>query len=216
MQVFLKLCSGVAVMLITGCTTVTKESATKEPVAEVKPQSPQMAPVIADLPPAKVIKVVSDDKSLSVDEIVSLAEKYYNGIGVSQDIAKGLSYFVQAADLGSGYACRRLGIEYSDFAFDDKTPRDDAKARAWLEKGAQLGDADATYYLSEFVYEGRGGPKDPARASKLLIQAANMKSQGAAHRALKLARGGSLSISKEEQKNFFALDKNLQLNILAR
>jgi hypothetical protein len=201
-----------AALLVTGC--VPDEEPIGTPVLPRKTESTkrEMSTIVEPSILKKVVKNQTNDP----DALVSLAEKYYNGIGVSQDIVKALAYFIRAAELGSGYACRRLGMEYSDFAFDDKTPRDDAKARAWLEKGAKLGDPESTYYLSEFVYEGRGGPKDTARASQLLIQAAHLKCQLAAHRALKLQHKGTISFSIEDKKEFFVLDRQLKLNDLAR
>lgn len=163
-------------------------------------------------PSAAVLKQEKQGK-MSGDELVLLAEKYYNGIGETRDVAKGLSYFVQAANAGNGYACRRLGMEYSDFAFDDKTPRDDKKARAWFEKGAALGDAESLFYLSQFVFEGRGGPKDERRATSLLVQAAQNRSQLAAHRALKLNKKGVVTLSNEDKWKFYKLDRDLHDNI---
>lgn len=173
---------------------------TMEPVVQAKKRAAK---------PAAVLK----QTKASGDELVLLAERHYNGIGCPRDVAKGLSYFVQAANAGNGYACRRLGMEYSDFAFDDQTPRDDKKARAWFEKGAALGDAEAMFYLSQFVFDGRGGPKDEQRGTALLIQAAQGRSQKAAHRALKLSKKGAFALSEKDKWDFYKLDKDLHDNI---
>jgi TPR repeat protein len=146
-------------------------------------------------------------KEDSAEKLVLKAEQLYYGLGVPQDIIKGLDLFVKAANAGSGYACRRMGLEYSDFAFDDKTPKDDKKARAWFEKGTKLGDAECCFYLSEFCFEGRGGQKDEQRGTHLLMEAARRKSRLAAHRVLKLARNGDIPLTDAEKREFYKLDK---------
>lgn len=189
-----------------------------QPAPEAKAKesagSTTMAPLVTGKKPtpAQTIKQAGS-KSKTADELVILAERYYSGIGETQDIVKGLSYFIQAANKGNGYACRRLGMEYSDFAFDDKTPRDDKKARAWFEKGAALGDSESMFYLSQFVFEGRGGEKDEARATSLLVQAAQNRSQKAAHRVLKLNKKGTVALSAKDKWDFYQLDKDLHDNI---
>jgi TPR repeat protein len=172
-----------------------------------------MSPVLNNS--AQVLNVASTENK-SAEDLVILAEQYYNGLGVPQDIVKALAYFAEAAAKGSGYACRRLGLEYSDFAFDDKTPKDDVKARMWFEKGAQYGDAESMFYLSGLVFDGRGGDKDKNRGTQLLIQAANEGSHKAAHRALKLNKNGVLTLSHENQKMFIALDYQLRRDFIAK
>ena len=175
----------------------------------------KMQPIVREQPAEKLNRISKEDPS--VERLVLLAEKYYNGFfGKERDVPKALRLFTEAADRGSGYACRRLGLEYSDFAFDDFTPRDDRKARAWFEKGAALGDAGSMFHLSQFVFEGRGGPKDEQRGTELLLQAARLESQGAAHRAIKLAKTGSITLTPEDKRNFYILDKQLRNAVALR
>ncbi|MDR3285769.1 MAG: sel1 repeat family protein [Holosporales bacterium] len=152
---------------------------------------------------------INEEKATSpeVDDIILQAEKYYSGAGVKKDIKKSLDLFRKAAQNGSGYACKRLGLEYSDFALDDLTPRNNKVAREWFEKGSKLGDAESTFYLSQFVFEGWGGEKDEKKATELLISAAHAKSKSAAHRVIKLSKKGNIKISDEDKRNFYALDK---------
>lgn len=173
-----------------------------------------MAPIVTKTPAEKMKSAAYKD--MSADDLALLAEQHYYGSrSTKKDIAKALDLFRQAAEKGSGYACRRLGLEYSDFAFDDLTPRDDEVARNWFEMGAKLGDAESVFYLSEFVYNGRGGPKDEQRGTELLLKAARLSSQKAAHRAVKLDRKGSLLLSQEDKIQFYALDKDLRKNVTA-
>ncbi|MDR0631450.1 MAG: sel1 repeat family protein [Holosporales bacterium] len=165
--------------------------------------------------PQKVLKEALEAQSNDPEALIGFAEAYYNGDGVPRNIAKSIQYFLKAAELGSGYACRRMGMEYSDFAFEDPTPRDDAKARKWFERGDELGDSESTYYLSEFVFQGRGGPKDEKRATALLIKAGKLGSQRAAHRALKLEHKHTISLSQDDKRDFFVLDRQLKMNKVA-
>lgn len=200
------------ILWLTSCSTVKEEpTAVPEPPAMSKPVTGKESPI-------KVLKSVSLQKEgpKTAEDLVVLAERHYNGFHTKRNVKKALELFVEAANKGSGYACRRLGLEYSDFAFDDLTPRDDPKARAWFEKGAELGDAESMFYLSQFVYEGRGGPKNEKRATELLLSAARHKSQAAAHRVVKLASRGTVTISDEEKRQFYRLDKQLRDGVTMR
>jgi TPR repeat protein len=205
-------CASSVALLAVGCSTVDNTNKgdvhiAKKEVNGNAAEKKEMTPLIDK--PVHVLKAASISNE-SPENLVILAEKAYNGISEEKDIVKALSLFIKAADKGSGYACRRLGLEYSDFAFDDKTPRDDKKARHWFEKGAAFGDADSMFFLSEFIFEGRGGPKDERRASELLVAAARANSHSAAHRAVKLSKRGSISLSPEDKSNFYVLDKRLR------
>lgn len=199
----------ITALALTSCTTSTETVDTPENLpAPIEKKT--MTPIVQkpQQSPAQLLKSVSIGNE-SPENLVILAERYYNGVRVKKDIKKALKLFVKAAEKGNGYACRRLGLEYSDFAFDDLTPRDDQKARKWFEKGAKLGDSESMFYLSQFLFEGRGGPKDEAKASEILVSAARSNSRAAAHRALKLAKKHSISISQEDKAQFYLLDKNL-------
>ncbi|MDR1208123.1 MAG: sel1 repeat family protein [Holosporales bacterium] len=219
MQVVSKIGYTIVTALVTGCV-----QANRDPIPQTENRqslgnvaSPKEAALIKkDESPQKILKNALETQSNDPETLVGVAEDYYNGNGVPRDIGMSLKYFLKAAELGSGYACRRMGMEFSDFAFDDPTPRDDPKARAWFEKGAELGDSEATYYLSEFLFEGRGGPKDEKRATAMLIKAGNMKSQRAAHRALKLEHKGAIVLDQKDKREFFALDRQLKQNQIAR
>ncbi|GHS92085.1 hypothetical protein AGMMS49949_03560 [Alphaproteobacteria bacterium] len=167
------------------------------------------APAADAQKPTALLKAVSK-QGQTAEDLVLQAEKLYYGLNGPTDIKKGLKLLTKAAEKGSGYACRRMGLEYSDFAFNDLTPRDDKKARAWFEKGAGLGDSESVFYLSEFYFEGRGGAKDSVKATELLIRAARMKSRAAAHRVVKLAKKGAVTISESDKRDFYILDKQLR------
>lgn len=206
-----KLCGIGSLLLLSSCTTLNDEINSEASA----PEQQKMQPIVHEKPVQTVKRVAKEDAS--AENLILLAEKHYNGMGgVKKNVPKALEFFVKAAEKGSGYACRRLGLEYSDFAFDDLTPKDYTKARKWFEKGTELGDAESMFYLSEFVFEGRGGPKDEKRGTELLLLAARHKSQGAAHRAIKLANKGSITLSPEDKKDFYVLDKHLRNAIALR
>lgn len=178
------------------------------PASSTAPGKKDMKPIVKSTPSKRIKAAAHGD--MSAEDLVLLAEKYYyGGKGTKKNIAKALDLFREAAAKGSGYACRRLGLEYSDFAFDDLTPRDDKVARGWFEKGAQYGDAESMFYLSEFVFNGRGGPKDEQLGTEWLLKAARLSSQKAAHRAVKLDKKGTLLLPPEDKMRFYELDHQL-------
>lgn len=223
---YLKISSAVVfAALLSGCTATKDTECCKEaaaPAAQpaapvVTPAKPAAQPLLGQpKKPADVLKTASVESEESADSLVMRAEKMICGLGMKQNVFKALQLFRAAADKGSGYACRRLGMEYSDFAFNDATPRDDKHAREWFEKGTKYGDAESMFYLSQFVFEGRGGPKDEKRGTQLLLKAARANSRAAAHRALKLSKHGGLSLSVKDRQAFYRLDKQLRDGVTVR
>ena len=67
-------------------------------------------------------------------------------------------------------AWTRLGRAYLEGSED--LARDEVSARFWLEKAARAGDQQANELLVILLREGRGGPRDPARARALEAQSA--------------------------------------------
>lgn len=213
--------SVLALAMLSGC-TVPEHVVEEQLLAQAAPSEEAAAKAVgvtgAKQKPVEVLKAASI-QNRSPENLVILAERFYNGIKCKRDIPQAIKLFKEVANLQSGtehargYACRRLGLEYSDFAFDDYTPRNDPEARRWFERGAALGDSESLFYLSQFVFEGRGGPKDEKRATQLLLSAARHNSQAAAHRVLKLAKNGSVKVSAEERAAFYRLDKHLRNEI---
>ncbi|MDR0632861.1 MAG: sel1 repeat family protein [Holosporales bacterium] len=219
-KVLLGISVSTVALWLSGCThicdtTDSEGSASREKVVAAANGPNLAAGETVKKRPVDVIKAASI-KGESAESLVERAERCYSGIGAKKNIHLSLSLFAKAADKGSGYACRRLGLEYSDFAFNDATPRDHKKARKWFEKGAELGDAECAFYLSQFVFEGWGGAKDEQKATELLISAARKDSMAAAHRAVKLAKKKLITLSAEDEKNFYVLDKRLRNAVTLR
>ena len=63
--------------------------------------------------------------------------------------------------------------------FDRETDADDVIARQWSELAAAQGVAEAKARLGTIFHEGRGTPRDPARAAAYFLDAAHQGHQGA-------------------------------------
>ena len=77
--------------------------------------------------------------------------------------------FAKASDLGSGIAAYDLGVIYLN-GLDSK--KDEAKARAWLQRGVELGDVSAMATLG-LVYSLEPDRADDALAYGLFVKAAD-------------------------------------------
>jgi TPR repeat protein len=77
--------------------------------------------------------------------------------------------FAKASDMGSGIAAYDLGLIYLNGLDSEK---DEAKARSWLQRGVELGDARAMATLG-LVYSSEPGRTDDARAYALFVKAAD-------------------------------------------
>lgn len=153
-------------------------------------------------------------KKMKAEQLVVEAERIYSSYIASNVLeekkalgAKALKLFEKAANKGNGYACRRLGLEHSDFCFDDLTPLNYAEAFKWFQKGVELYDSESALHLSQFYFEGWGCKKDADKARILLLQSAKQGSLNAAHRALKLEKKKELMMTKEDKKELIKLDK---------
>ena len=80
----------------------------------------------------------------------------------------------EAADRGVPEACDRLGRAYRDGELGLAV--DDAEARHWFQRAADLGDADGALNLGAMLMVGRGGPADEAGAMALYRRAADLGS----------------------------------------
>lgn len=86
--------------------------------------------------------------------------------GVAKDEREALKWYEKAAAQGSESAKKSILRYYLDISNRDKPG-----ALRWLAIAADEGNADAMYYLAERYYRGKGTPKDPLAALKLLDSA---------------------------------------------
>jgi TPR repeat protein len=84
-------------------------------------------------------------------------------VGVSQDYAEGVRWYVKAADHGDADAQLKLGYMYSD---GQGVAQDYAEAVKWSRKAAVQGSAYAQWFLGTMYRDGRGAPPDHVEAYK--------------------------------------------------
>ncbi len=102
-----------------------------------------------------------------VDAMLELARRYHY---VDEDEVEALDWYEMAYDEGNSFAAVQIGKIYSAC----KTFTHFPSAYEWFEKGANLGDAEAMYYLGEAIIKGYVPEKevDAERAFSLWQQAA--------------------------------------------
>jgi hypothetical protein len=104
----------------------------------------------------------------------NLAWLYQTGLGVPQNYAKARAVFEKAAKAGFGPSMDALGVMYIN---GWSVPKSDAMAREWYERAAAAGNTAGMQHLASMLDTGRGGPADPPRAARLLLQSANLGHQ---------------------------------------
>lgn len=96
-----------------------------------------------------------------------MAEYWMEGLGGEKNNYKASEYLTTAADKGSDYACRELGV----MLLNAKQPADAFK---YFEKGYKLGDACCTFYYGRQLCEGMGVKKDLSNGMIAIQKAAEM------------------------------------------
>lgn len=95
---------------------------------------------------------------------------FSNGFGFPKDAAKGLQYFLKAADQGVPTAQLYAAAKYESGA--DGVPQDLEKAVYWYEKAAEQGEAAAQHNLALLYTNGRGTAQDYKKARYWLQKSA--------------------------------------------
>jgi hypothetical protein len=95
----------------------------------------------------------------------NLGLTYYNGTGVTQNLAEAARWFEQAAEQGQAQAAANLGLMYFK---GEGVPVDHAKAVRFFRIGADGGDAIAQFCLAAAYATGDQVTKDPAESAKWL------------------------------------------------
>lgn len=94
----------------------------------------------------------------NVAAMISLGLEYGSS---PEGLSKSLHWFHQAADAGSAYAMRQLGLIY----VSPKNPEPDTKQGFhWLQKAANQGEVDAYIDLAKLYATGTGTPKNLEKA----------------------------------------------------
>jgi TPR repeat protein len=96
------------------------------------------------------------------------------GQGVPKDLAKARDWFEKSAATGYDFGMNALGWLYQTAPVADY-----AKAREWYEKAVLTSNRLALRNLAVLLDQGQGGPSDPARAARLLLEAAKLNNAAA-------------------------------------
>lgn len=114
-----------------------------------------------------ILKSLYDEGRL--DDLVSLARLYKEGIGVEKNPAEAFLLYQKSAEQGNAGAMGNLGECYQE-GFG--VAKDEKEAFRWYQKAAQLGNDGARRQLA-FCYEfGRGVEKDLTQAFAIFLQLA--------------------------------------------
>ena len=103
---------------------------------------------------------------------IAMAIRYKNGKGVDKDPKQMLSYFKQAAEMGSGMAERMLGILYLNG--EEGINRDIKQAIVLLKKAAAKGHAEALNALGVCYEDGQGVPIDLNKAMEYYVAGSDL------------------------------------------
>lgn len=95
---------------------------------------------------------------------------YIGGFGVKRDSGKGREFLARAAAAGNEAAMYNLAMLYR-FP-PEGMQADPARYIEWLQKAAEVEQADAQYLLGMAYLKGEGVRKDPAQARRLIAGAA--------------------------------------------
>ncbi|MEM7194792.1 MAG: tetratricopeptide repeat protein [Pseudomonadota bacterium] len=103
------------------------------------------------------------DSSLKSDAEAQfgLGVLYVRGMGVEQDVSRGVGLYKKAARMGHPSAQFNLGLAYYTERGTEYSP---GKAKLWWEKAAVQGHPSAQYNLASMLWSGKGIKKDQASA----------------------------------------------------
>ncbi len=134
------------------------------------------------------------------DALYQLADMYYYGESLPQNIDKAVEYAQRSARKGFAQAYTLLGDLYMqrDPATGNPNPN---KAIENYNKAISLKDNYAIFRLATIYYEGSGVPKDLNKAYSLYSRAANTGNFGAKHKIMEMTYKGE-GVAKNPQKVF--------------
>jgi TPR repeat protein len=102
----------------------------------------------------------------SPDAAINLAVALFEGRGIERDVPRAIGLFEQASAAGSAIATFNLGVLVDRGVAQTGQPALDLFLRA-----AREGEANGYRAAATLLDEGRGTPRDPERASELLLRA---------------------------------------------
>ena len=114
-----------------------------------------------------------EDDEEEVDEVanfVQLADQYYQGKEVKQDLSKAFSYYAKAGNQGNAYAQCFAGYMRE---YGKGVNRDLQEAVKWYKMAIAQGSAYAHWRLGVMYMDGKGVPQNYQEAKRLLQVAVN-------------------------------------------
>ena len=132
-----------------------------------------------------------------------IGNRYAEGQGVSEDLAKAAEWYTKAAEQGLAPAQYRLGNMYEKGI---GVQRDLAQAKVWYERAAMQGNANAMHNLAVLYAMGAEGGADNGAAVKWFAKAAELGVKDSQFNlGILSARGAGIPQDLEEAYKWFAL-----------
>lgn len=132
-----------------------------------------------------------------------IGNRYAEGHGVSEDLAKAAEWYARAAEQGLAPAQYRLGNMYEKGV---GVQRDPAQAKVWYERAAMQGNANAMHNLAVLYAMGAEGGPDNGTAVKWFAKAAELGVKDSQFNlGILSARGAGVPQDLEEAYKWFAL-----------
>jgi localization factor PodJL len=165
------------------------------------------APTESDLVdvPAEAGPVILREAAAEGDAkaLFEIGNRYAEGRGVSEDLAKAAVWYGMAAEQGLAPAQYRLGNMYEKGI---GVERDTAQAKAWYERAALQGNASAMHNLAVLHAMGADADADNVSAVKWFAQAAELGIKDSQFNlGILSARGVGIPQNLEEAYKWFAL-----------
>ena len=166
--VLLLLVAGGGAFFLRGKDEVTPSETVSQSETQAEAPSPARSPLEQE---------TEEAKGGNPKAMYSLAKRYKDGRGVTQNTEMMLEWFQKAAAAGSLDAQNDLGALYAEGVAGVR--RDYKEAAKWWEQAAKGGSREAQANLGWLYDEGRGVPKDAKRAFGLYKAAADQGHPGA-------------------------------------
>jgi TPR repeat protein/DNA-directed RNA polymerase subunit RPC12/RpoP len=164
--------------------------------------------VAVKIPPATQGDTAKEIEALAIeDAYVPVAEAYDKGLGVVEDQAAALAWYLKAANAGIALAQFRLGVKYD---LGKGVSKDKAKALQWYLKAADQAGWDARFCKGVvesqrnigYLYQAGGGvPKDPREAFNWFLKAAGNGCEAAQYEVAKAYNSG-VGVLQDKQAAF--------------
>ena len=104
-------------------------------------------------------------------QLCDIAESYFEGNGVDQNIEKALKWYKIAAQNGHLYSQRKLAEIYEEGVL---VKQDYKEAYKWYDEMAECGDIEAMYITGLYYLEGKGVKANKEEAIARIKKAASL------------------------------------------